>query len=158
MKIVLGIESSCDETAVALVREDGVILSQALATQQAEHAPFGGVVPEIAARAHLAQIDRLYTQAMREAKLELSQVDAVAVTTGPGLIGGVIVGVMFGKALAAANDAQLLYRTPQAASIDNNTVALDVERAKFADNALHYEANLTFLNGQIKALLSAIQG
>ncbi len=103
MKIVLGIESSCDETAVALVREDGVILSQALATQQAEHAPFGGVVPEIAARAHLANIDRLYTQAMSEAKLELSQVDAVAVTTGPGLIGGVIVGVMLGKALAAAS-------------------------------------------------------
>ena len=103
MKIVLGIESSCDETAVALVREDGAILAQALATQQAEHAPFGGVVPEIAARAHLAQIDRLYTQAMHEAKLELSQVDAVAVTTGPGLIGGVIVGVMLGKALAAAS-------------------------------------------------------
>jgi N6-L-threonylcarbamoyladenine synthase len=102
MKIVLGIESSCDETAVALVREDGTILAQALATQQAEHAPFGGVVPEIAARAHLTQIDRLYTQAMHEAKLELSQVDAVAVTTGPGLIGGVIVGVMLGKALAAA--------------------------------------------------------
>lgn len=63
-----------------------------------------------------------------------------------------------GKALSPANDAQLLYRTPQAPSIDNNTVALDVERAKFADNALHYEANLTFLNGQIKSLLSAIQG
>jgi len=103
MKIILGIESSCDETAIALVREDGIVLSQALATQQAEHAPFGGVVPEIAARAHLAQIDRLYSQAMAEAKLELSQVDAVAVTTGPGLIGGVIVGVMFGKALAAAS-------------------------------------------------------
>ena len=103
MKIVLGIESSCDETAVALVREDGAILALSLATQQAEHAPFGGVVPEIAARAHLAQIDRLYTQAMSEAKLELSQVDAVAVTTGPGLIGGVIVGVMLGKALAAAS-------------------------------------------------------
>ncbi len=103
MKIVLGIESSCDETAVALVREDGAILSQALATQQAEHAPFGGVVPEIAARAHLTQVDRLYTQAMNEAGIELSQVDAVAVTTGPGLIGGVIVGVMLGKALAAAS-------------------------------------------------------
>jgi flagellar basal-body rod protein FlgB len=67
-------------------------------------------------------------------------------------------GHIAGKALAPANDAQLLYRTPQAASIDNNSVALDAERAKFAENALHYEANLTFLNGQIKALLSAIQG
>ncbi len=63
-----------------------------------------------------------------------------------------------GKALAPANDAQVLYRNPQAASIDNNTVDLDTERAKFADNALHYEANLTFLNGQIRTLLSAIQG
>ncbi len=102
MRIVLGIESSCDETAVALVREDGTVLAQALATQQAEHAPFGGVVPEIAARAHLAQIDRLYMQAMREAGLTLDQIDAIAATTGPGLIGGVIVGVMLGKALAAA--------------------------------------------------------
>lgn len=104
MKLVLGIESSCDETAVAIVREDGAVLAHALATQQAEHAPYGGVVPEIAARAHLTQIDRLYRQAMEEAGCTLSQMDAVAVTTGPGLIGGVIVGVMLGKALAAAGD------------------------------------------------------
>lgn len=102
MRIVLGIESSCDETAVALVREDGTVLAQALATQQKEHAPYGGVVPEIAARAHLAQIDRLYVGALKEANLTISEVDAIAVTTGPGLIGGVIVGVMLGKALAAA--------------------------------------------------------
>lgn len=103
LKIVLGIESSCDETAIALVREDGEVLAQALATQQAEHAPYGGVVPEIAARAHLTKIDALYEQAMRDAKLTLDAVDCIAVTTGPGLIGGVIVGVMFGKALAAAS-------------------------------------------------------
>ena len=102
MKIVLGIESSCDETAVALVREDGTVLAQALATQQKEHAPYGGVVPEIAARAHMAQIDRLYAGALKEANLTIDQVDAIAVTTGPGLIGGVIVGVMVGKAIAAA--------------------------------------------------------
>ena len=102
MRIVLGIESSCDETAVALVREDRVILSQALATQRDDHAPYGGVVPEIAARAHLAQIDRLYTRALAEANRDIHAVDAVAATAGPGLIGGVIVGLMFGKALAAA--------------------------------------------------------
>lgn len=104
MRIVLGIESSCDETAVALVREDRTVLAQALATQLSEHAPYGGVVPEIAARAHLAKIDQLYTQAMNEAGVTLAQVDAIAATTGPGLIGGVIVGAMFGKALAAAAD------------------------------------------------------
>jgi N6-L-threonylcarbamoyladenine synthase len=108
MRIVLGIESSCDETAVALVREDRTVLAQALATQQSEHAPYGGVVPEIAARAHLAHIDRLYVQALQEANLTIAQVDAVAVTSGPGLIGGVIVGLMFGKAVAAAAKKPLI--------------------------------------------------
>ena len=108
MRIVLGIESSCDETAVALVREDRVVLSQALATQQADHAPYGGVVPEIAARAHLAQIDRLYTKALADANLTIHDVDAIAVTAGPGLIGGVIVGVMLGKALSVAADKPLV--------------------------------------------------
>ena len=103
MRIVLGIESSCDETAVALVREDGEILSQALATQRDDHAPYGGVVPEIAARAHLTQIDRLYTKALGDAGLTLNEVDAIAATSGPGLIGGVMVGLMLGKALAAAS-------------------------------------------------------
>lgn len=104
MRVVLGIESSCDETAVALVADDRRILAQTLATQQAEHAPYGGVVPEIAARAHLAQIDRLYTQCLNDAGLTFEQIDAIAATTGPGLIGGVIVGAMFGKALAAAGE------------------------------------------------------
>lgn len=93
---------------MALVREDGVILSQALATQQAEHAPYGGVVPEIAARAHLTQIDRLYARALSEAGVEIAQVDAVAVTAGPGLIGGVMVGLMFAKAVAAAANKPLI--------------------------------------------------
>lgn len=108
MHIILGIESSCDETAVALVRADRTVLAHALATQREEHAPYGGVVPEIAARAHLAQIDRLYTRALQEAGLTLAQVDAIAVTAGPGLIGGVIVGVMLAKALAAAADKPLI--------------------------------------------------
>ena len=108
MKIVLGIESSCDETAVALVREDRTILSQALATQTQDHAPFGGVVPEIAARAHLAQIDRLYRKTLADANLTIDQVDAIAVTSGPGLIGGVIVGLMLAKAVAAAANKPLV--------------------------------------------------
>jgi N6-L-threonylcarbamoyladenine synthase len=108
MRIVLGIESSCDETAVALVREDRTILSQALATQRTDHAPYGGVVPEIAARAHLSQIDHLYTQALADASLTIEDVDAIAVTAGPGLIGGVIVGAMFAKALAAAAHKPLI--------------------------------------------------
>lgn len=108
MTIVLGIESSCDETSVALVRGDHTILSQALATQREDHAPYGGVVPEIAARAHLAQIDHLYTKALADANLTIHDVDAIAVTAGPGLIGGVIVGVMLGKALAVAANKPLI--------------------------------------------------
>lgn len=108
MRIVLGIESSCDETAVALVREDGTVLAQALASQTAEHAPYGGVVPEIAARAHLARIDELYSEAMAKADMKLADVDAIAATTGPGLIGGVIVGAMFAKSLAAATGKPFL--------------------------------------------------
>ncbi len=104
MRIVLGIESSCDETAVALVREDGHVLAQALASQLEEHRAYGGVVPEIAARAHLQQISALHARAMRESGVTLGEVDAIAATTGPGLIGGVIVGAMFAKALAAASD------------------------------------------------------
>ena len=83
-------------------------MSQALATQREEHAPYGGVVPEIAARAHLAQVDRLYTRALAEAGMTIDAVDAIAVTAGPGLIGGVIVGVMLAKALAAAANKPLI--------------------------------------------------
>ncbi len=108
MRIVLGIESSCDETAVALVREDKTILSAKLASQTAEHAPYGGVVPEIAARAHLARIDQLYTECLEEAGVDLGAIDAIAATTGPGLIGGVMVGAMFGKALASATGKPFL--------------------------------------------------
>jgi N6-L-threonylcarbamoyladenine synthase len=101
LRIVLGIESSCDETAIALVREDGEILAHALQSQR-EHLAYGGVVPEIAARAHLAAIDALLAHVLRDANCSLNDVDAVAATTGPGLIGGVIVGTMLGKSLAFA--------------------------------------------------------
>jgi flagellar basal-body rod protein FlgB len=90
--------------------------------------------------------------------LDSANASASAGSSG-GALAATSAGHLPGKASAAqAADALLLYRTPQAASIDNNTVNMDVERAKFADNALHYEANLTFLNGQIRTMLSAIQG
>jgi len=90
--LVLGIESSCDETAVALVRGDGTIIAQAIASQEAEHAPYGGVVPEIAARAHAERLAPMLEKVMGEAGLGLADVDAIAATAGPGLIGGVMVG------------------------------------------------------------------
>ena len=99
--IVLGIETSCDETAAALVRDDRSILAERLVSQLAAHRRFGGVVPEIAARAHLEELDRLIADAMAAAGVEFAALDAIAATGGPGLIGGVIVGVTMAKAIAA---------------------------------------------------------
>jgi N6-L-threonylcarbamoyladenine synthase len=106
--LVLGIESSCDETAVALVRGDGTIVAQAIASQEAEHAPYGGVVPEIAARAHAERLAPMLAKVMGEADVTLDEVDAIAATAGPGLIGGVMVGLVSAKALAMASGKPLL--------------------------------------------------
>jgi N6-L-threonylcarbamoyladenine synthase len=105
---VLGIETSCDETAAAVVRGcapgPGEILSNVVASQDAEHRPYGGVVPEIAARAHVVLLDRVVERALADAAVSLGQLDGIAVTAGPGLIGGVAVGLTFAKALAMASD------------------------------------------------------
>lgn len=110
--IVLGLESSCDETAASVVRRraNGQIdvLSSIIASQDEAHAPFGGVVPEIAARAHVEKIDGLTLQAMTQAGLAFDDLDAVAATAGPGLIGGVIAGLMTAKGLALALDIPLI--------------------------------------------------
>ena len=102
--IVLGLESSCDETAAAVVTADGRILSNVVLSQVEEHAPFGGVVPEIAARAHVTQMDIIVDRAMKEAGITYKQLDGVAATAGPGLIGGVLVGLMTAKSIAAVAD------------------------------------------------------
>jgi N6-L-threonylcarbamoyladenine synthase len=107
MTIVLGIESSCDETAVALVTADRRVLAERIASQEAEHRPFGGVVPELAARAHAERIGPMVETVLAEAGLSLADVDAVAATAGPGLVGGVMVGLVTAKALAWAADKPL---------------------------------------------------
>lgn len=104
---VLGIETTCDETAAAVVSdrlgaEGGEILSNEVLSQITQHAAYGGVVPEIAARAHIDVLDRLILRALANAKLELSDIDAIAAAGGPGLIGGVLVGLTAAKALALA--------------------------------------------------------
>ena len=120
---VLGIETSCDETAVAVVEAPGVdssgpglpgppprgtLLANVIYSQLGEHRRFGGVVPEIAARAHLDRIDGLVNEALAEARLGLADLDGIAATGGPGLIGGVMVGMMTAKALAFAQDKPLI--------------------------------------------------
>jgi N6-L-threonylcarbamoyladenine synthase len=106
--IVLGLESSCDETAAALVRDDGLVLADVVSSQVALHAPYGGVVPELASRAHLQNIVPVLTQALSEAKLELADVEGIAVTNGPGLIGALLVGVQTAKAIAFARSLPLV--------------------------------------------------
>ncbi|MFC3126519.1 tRNA (adenosine(37)-N6)-threonylcarbamoyltransferase complex transferase subunit TsaD [Pseudoroseomonas globiformis] len=101
---VLGLEASCDETATALLAPDGTILAEAVRSQLAEHTPYGGVVPEIAARAHLAHLPALADQVMREAGIGPADLGGIAATAGPGLIGGLIVGATFGKGMAIAHN------------------------------------------------------
>ena len=106
--IVIGIESTCDETGISLISMDDngnhEILSNVLKTQFLKHKKYGGVVPEIAARSHLSIIDDLVKKALNEAKIKLKDIDAIATSCGPGLIGGLIVGSSFGKGLSLALD------------------------------------------------------
>ncbi|MCX7381875.1 MAG: tRNA (adenosine(37)-N6)-threonylcarbamoyltransferase complex transferase subunit TsaD [Alphaproteobacteria bacterium] len=101
MRPVLGIETSCDETAAAVLASDGTVLSE-LVLSQRDHAGFGGVVPEIAARAHIAHLPALVGEAMAKAGLGYADLEAIAATSGPGLIGGLIVGSSFAKGIALA--------------------------------------------------------
>ena len=108
MALVLGIESSCDETAAALVTHDRRIVAQKIASQDEAHAPYGGVVPEIAARAHAERLAPMIAAVLEEADVTLAKCDAIAATAGPGLIGGVMVGLVSAKALAMASDTPLI--------------------------------------------------
>ncbi|MBM4126046.1 MAG: tRNA (adenosine(37)-N6)-threonylcarbamoyltransferase complex transferase subunit TsaD [Nitrospira sp.] len=100
LKFVLGIESSCDETAAAVLAHDGSVLSNMVASQTAVHAKFGGVVPELAARAHISQIDSVVMEALNRARVSVNDLSAIAVTEGPGLAGALLVGVNYAKALS----------------------------------------------------------
>jgi N6-L-threonylcarbamoyladenine synthase len=108
---ILGIETSCDETAAAVVERaaDGVptVRSDVVLSQLEEHSAYGGVVPEIAARAHVEALDTLIEEALKRANVSLSDIDAIAATSGPGLIGGLLVGLMTGKAIAKASGKPL---------------------------------------------------
>lgn len=110
--LVLGIESSCDETAAAVVAREanggGRVLSNVIRSQLAEHRPFGGVVPEIAARAHLATLDRIIAEAMAAAGVSFTELDGIAATAGPGLVGSLLIGLTTAKAIALVHELPLL--------------------------------------------------
>lgn len=108
MSLILALESSCDDSAVALVGSDRQILAQAVVGQNDAHRPFGGVVPEIAARAHVEILPGLIRQVLHEADVAIGEVDAIAATAGPGLIGGVMVGLLAAKGLALSAGKPLI--------------------------------------------------
>ncbi len=108
MTLILGLESSCDDSAAALVDGDRRILAQAVVGQSAAHQPYGGVVPEIAARAHVEILPGLIGKVLQEAKRSVGDLDAIAATAGPGLIGGVMVALLAGKGLALAAGKPLI--------------------------------------------------
>lgn len=108
MTVILGLESSCDDSAVALVTDERRILAQAVVAQNSAHRPYGGIVPEIAARAHVEILPALIEQVLFDAKMSIHDVDAIAATAGPGLIGGVMVALLAGKGLALAAGKPLL--------------------------------------------------
>jgi N6-L-threonylcarbamoyladenine synthase len=110
--LILGLETSCDETAAAIVRRNGdghgELLANVVHSQLSDHAPFGGVVPEIAARAHVQRLDGLVGKAMADANVSFDELNAVAATAGPGLLGGLLVAMMEGKAIALARGIPFL--------------------------------------------------
>jgi N6-L-threonylcarbamoyladenine synthase len=108
MTVILGLESSCDDSAAALVTSDRRILAQAVVGQTQAHEPYGGVVPEIAARAHVEILPALIERVLGEAQMLIADVDAIAATAGPGLIGGVMVALLAGKGLALATGKPLI--------------------------------------------------
>ena len=108
MKLILGIETSCDETAASIVNSNREILANIIVSQIEEHQKFGGVVPEIASRSHLLYLQEVVEQAVNKAQIKLTDLDAIAVTSGPGLIGGLLVGLMYAKGLSFALNKPLL--------------------------------------------------
>lgn len=142
---VLGVETSCDETAVAVVDGDRRILAEAVLSQIDEHSPYGGVVPEIAARAHLDHLDTLIARVLADAHVKLSDLDGIAATAGPGLIGGVIVGVMTAKAMASVTGVPFL---------GVNHLEAHALTARFTDNVAFPYMMLLVSGGHCQILLA----
>ncbi len=136
--IVLGIETSCDETAAAVVRDGREILSSIIHSQIEMHVPYGGVVPELASREHLSKIETVIYRALTEAQIELNELDAIAVTQGPGLIGALLVGVCYAKSLAFGLDIPI---------VGVNHIEGHVFSVAFENPAIEYPALALIVSG-----------
>jgi N6-L-threonylcarbamoyladenine synthase len=146
--LVLGIESSCDETAAAVIEDGRVIKSNIIASQIATHAPFGGVVPELASREHLDRIAPVVAEALAEADVSIDQVDGIAVTQGPGLIGSLLVGISFAKSLA------MVSRKP---IVGVNHIEGHVYSVAFDNPAIEYPALALIVSGGHTTLFLIIE-
>ncbi|OQA80882.1 MAG: tRNA N6-adenosine threonylcarbamoyltransferase [Lentisphaerae bacterium ADurb.Bin242] len=135
MALLLGIESSCDETAVAIVEDGKKVLANAVSSQMAKHAPYGGVVPELAAREHLTAIEKVCAEALSTSGVSMNDIAAVAVTHAPGLVPALLVGLNFAKGLAVANGKPLIGINHFLAHIYGAFV--DSETAVFEDASLY---------------------
>ena len=146
--LVLGIESSCDETAAAVIEDGRAIKSNIIASQIATHAPFGGVVPELASREHLDRIAPVVAEALAEADISIDQVDGIAVTQGPGLIGSLLVGISFAKSLA------MVSRKP---IVGVNHIEGHVYSVAFDNPAIEYPALALIVSGGHTTLFLIIE-
>src|ERR1700690_4391518 len=150
---ILGIESSCDETAAAVVRSGEQLISNIVASQIATHQPYGGVVPELASREHLRAIVPVVRQALAGANQTLNSVDAIAVTQGPGLAGALLVGISYAKALAFALDKPLIAVN----HLEGHIHAVLLEQRRAGDSVLEFPVLALVVSGGHTHLYLAAQ-
>ena len=155
MALILGIESSCDETAASVVEDGRKVVSNVVASQIAKHAPFGGVVPELAAREHLTAIGHVVGEAMRSANLKPSDLSAVAVTNGPGLVPALLVGLNFAKGFSAANNLPLIGINHFLAHIYGAFIDSDLD---FGDSSLYPMLALVVSGGHTSIVMLSTDG
>lgn len=155
MALILGIETSCDETAASIVEDGRKVVSNVVASQIAKHAPFGGVVPELAAREHLTAIGHVVGEALKTAGVKLPDLSAVAVTNGPGLVPALLVGLNFAKGLSAANNIPLLGINHFLAHIYGSFIDSEVD---FGDASLYPMVALVVSGGHTSIVTLSTDG
>ncbi len=156
MALILGIESSCDETAVAIVQDGKKVISNAVSSQMAKHALYGGVVPELAAREHLTAIEKVCSEAMTTAGVAFEQIDAIAVTHAPGLVPALLVGLNFAKGLATAYHKPLIGINHFLAHMYG--VFIDSDRYEFDDPSLYPMTALVVSGGHTSIVIISADG